>query len=209
VADAYDAAPSVMEVLARPDTGITKPQQLEGKTIGTPEPQEMPFSATLPYSEETLATQSVLTTDGVSPSSVHWRAMPTDELVSALQNHQVSAILATEPTIYQAEIQLGAAEVLDSCSGQTASLPLAGYFTLGTPGRIPDIGEGGQPAAGRRPDVLIQPAQPAARRREHDLPLTGVRLMSSQWSPTPSSRAMIMRCTSEVPSPISRALASR
>ena len=132
VADAYDAAPSVMEVLTLPGSGITKPQQLEGKTIGTPEPQEIPFSTKLPYSEETLATQSVLTNDGVNVANVGWKALPAGQLVSALQNHQVSAILATEPAIYQAEIQLGASEVIDSCSGQTASLPLSGYFALGS-----------------------------------------------------------------------------
>lgn len=132
VADAYDAAPSVMEVLTLPGSGITKPQQLQGKTIGTPEPQGIPFSTRLPYSEETLATQSVLTNDGVNVANVGWKALPADQLVSALQNHQVDAILATEPAIYQAEIQLGASQVIDSCSGQTASLPLSGYFALGS-----------------------------------------------------------------------------
>jgi NitT/TauT family transport system substrate-binding protein len=132
VADAYDSAPSVMEVLTLPGSRITKPQQLEGKTIGTPEPQEIPFSTRLPYSEETLATQSVLTNDGVNVSNVGWKALPVDQLVSALQNHQVDAIIATEPAIYQAETQLGASEVIDSCSGQTASLPLSGYFALGS-----------------------------------------------------------------------------
>ena len=36
----------------------------------------------------------------------------------------------TEPYILEAEEQLGATEVLDSCSGVTAGLPLAGYFSL-------------------------------------------------------------------------------
>jgi NitT/TauT family transport system substrate-binding protein len=132
VADAYDAAPSVMQVLALPSSKITTALELEGKTIGTAEPQEIPFSTTLPYSEETLATQSVLGNDGVNLPSVHWKAMPAGQLISALRNHQVSAILATEPVIFQAETQLGAKAVVDSCSGQTASLPLDGYFTLGS-----------------------------------------------------------------------------
>jgi NitT/TauT family transport system substrate-binding protein len=132
VADGYDAAPSVMQVLTRPGSGVATPHQLVGKIIGTPEPQEMPFSTTLPYSEETLATQSVLTNDGVSPASVHWKAMPSEQLVGALRSGAVSAILATEPVIYQAQAQLGATSVIDSCSGQTASLPLSGYFTLGS-----------------------------------------------------------------------------
>jgi NitT/TauT family transport system substrate-binding protein len=41
----------------------------------------------------------------------------------------VDAILATEPTIYEAESQLGAVPVLDACTGATANLPLYGYFT--------------------------------------------------------------------------------
>jgi NitT/TauT family transport system substrate-binding protein len=35
----------------------------------------------------------------------------------------------TQPYILQAETQLGAVELLDVCSGVTASLPLSGYFT--------------------------------------------------------------------------------
>jgi NitT/TauT family transport system substrate-binding protein len=135
VADAYDAAPSVMQVLALPGSGITTAQQLTGKTIGTAEPQGAPgmsYSASLPYSMDTLATQSVLTNDGVKLDTVKWKALPAKHLISALRSHQVNAILATEPEIYQAETQLGATEVIDSCSGQTASLPLDGYFTLGT-----------------------------------------------------------------------------
>ena len=45
------------------------------------------------------------------------------------ESHQVDAILATEPTIYEAESQLGAVPVVDSCTGATANLPLDGYFT--------------------------------------------------------------------------------
>jgi len=41
----------------------------------------------------------------------------------------VDAILASEPTIYEAESQLGAVPVLDACTGATANLPLYGYFT--------------------------------------------------------------------------------
>jgi NitT/TauT family transport system substrate-binding protein len=132
VADAYDAAPSVMQVLASPTSHITTPQQLVGKTIGTPEPDVRAFSATLPYSQETLATQSALTNAGVAPNRVTWKAMPASQLVNALQSGQVQAIVATEPTIYQAETTIGATAVLDACSGQTDSLPLAGYFTLGS-----------------------------------------------------------------------------
>jgi NitT/TauT family transport system substrate-binding protein len=55
--------------------------------------------------------------------------MPSKSLAGALANHSVDAILATEPTIYTAESLQGAVPVLDSCTGDTASLPLDGYFT--------------------------------------------------------------------------------
>src|SRR5262252_1865706 len=67
--------------------------------------------------------------DGVSPSSVVWDAMAPSSMIGALRDHTVSAIVATEPYILEAETQLGAIELLDACSGVTAGLPLSGYFT--------------------------------------------------------------------------------
>jgi NitT/TauT family transport system substrate-binding protein len=129
VADGYDAAPNVIEVLSLPNSGITTAQNLVGKTIGTPEPEEFPFAPSAPYSLQTLATQSVLLNDGVQPTQVTWKAMPEQNLVGALKHHQVQAILVDEPYIFQAESQLGATEVIDALSGSTANLPLDGYFT--------------------------------------------------------------------------------
>lgn len=130
VADGYDATSNVMEVLSLPGSRITTPQQLVHKVVATPEPQLIPTSSSVPYSMETLATESVLNSEGVTPANVTWKPTPTKDLVSELSNGQVNAILATEPTIIQAESQLGAVEVMDSFSGQTASLPLSGYFSL-------------------------------------------------------------------------------
>lgn len=129
LADGYDATPGLMEVLTLPGSAVTTPQQLEGKVVGTPLPELAPFSADAPYNIETLATEAVLQSDGVSPSSVVWRAMPPGDMIAALRDHQVSAIVAPQPYILQAETQLGAAELFDVCSGVTASLPLSGYFT--------------------------------------------------------------------------------
>jgi NitT/TauT family transport system substrate-binding protein len=135
VADGYDAAPDVMEVLTLPSSGITTPQGLEHKVVATPEPQMIPFhggpgAQIVPYSLETLATESVLNSDGVTPTSVTWRPMPAQNMIKALSSGQVNAILATEPYVIAAESQLGALEVMDSCSGPTTSLPLSGYFSL-------------------------------------------------------------------------------
>jgi NitT/TauT family transport system substrate-binding protein len=129
LADGYDAAPDIMDVLVRPNSPITSPQDLQGKTIGTAEPQLMPHKpGSPPYSLETVAASSVLENDGVPLAKVHFKAMPEDQLIGALQSGAVDAILVTEPEIYQAESQIGARSVLDACSGETVNLPLEGYF---------------------------------------------------------------------------------
>jgi NitT/TauT family transport system substrate-binding protein len=140
VADGYDAAPNTMEVLTLPKSGIVTPKNLEHKSIGTTQPQLMPppgtpgVAAGAPYTLETVATQSVLTNDNVAPSTISWRplppAAPASLLIGELAAHKVSAILATEPTIFDAESELGAVPVLDSSTGDTANLPLDGYFAL-------------------------------------------------------------------------------
>jgi len=135
LADGYDGAPNVMEVLTLPGSNLTSPEQLAGKTIGTPEPGEFKYDPSIPYSMETLATQSVLLDDGVEPTQVNWTAMPAQNLVGALKDHRVDAIVVTEPYIYEAQSELGAIEVVDALSGGTASLPLNGYFTTKSAGR--------------------------------------------------------------------------
>ena len=130
VADGYDARPDVMDVLVGPHSHITGPQSLVGKTIGTAAPQLMPdISNGQPYSLDTVAASSVLMNDGVQPAAVTWKPMPANDLIGALRSHRVDAILVTEPQIFQAESRLGAQSILDACSGESASLPLEGYFT--------------------------------------------------------------------------------
>jgi NitT/TauT family transport system substrate-binding protein len=130
VADGYDATSNLMEVLSLPSSGITTPQDLAHKVVATPEPQLIPSSNSVPYSMETLATESVLNSDGVTPTDVTWKPVPEQNMIRALRSGQVNAILATEPYITEAESDLGAVEVMDSCSGPTAGLPLSGYFSL-------------------------------------------------------------------------------
>ena len=129
IADGYDATPGLMEVLTLPGSAVRVPQDLQGKAVATPPRVLAPFSTSAPYNIETLATESALQSGGVSPSSVVWKAMAPGSMISALRDHTVSAIVATEPYILQAETQLGAIELLDACSGMTAGLPLSGYFT--------------------------------------------------------------------------------
>jgi NitT/TauT family transport system substrate-binding protein len=128
LADGYDAGSNIMDVLVSPNSPITTPQDLQYKTIGTADPQLMPDQVGAPYSLDTVAASSALENDGVQPTSVTWRPMPPEDLVGALRNGTVDAILVTEPQIYQAESQLGARTILDACSGETVNLPLEGYF---------------------------------------------------------------------------------
>lgn len=133
VADGYDAGPNMVEVLTLPGSKITAPRDLQYKVIGTSLNQAIPThngkDQSQPYSIDTVAAWSVLTSDSVHAKTITWDPMPTNRLLGALQNHQVDAILATEPTIYAAESQLGAVPVVDACTGATANLPLDGYFT--------------------------------------------------------------------------------
>ena len=130
VAAGYDATPNVMEVLSLPSSGIRTPQGLVHKVVATPQPQLIPSGTGVPYSIETLAAQSVLNSGGVTPTDVTWKPTPAQNMISELRSGKVSAILATEPYITEAESELGAVEVMDACSGQTAGLPLSGYFSL-------------------------------------------------------------------------------
>jgi NitT/TauT family transport system substrate-binding protein len=135
VASGYAAGPRMMEILSRPNSGITTPQQLVGKTIGTAAAQVIPVrkspgtaTTTQPFSMETIAAASALQDNGVQPSDVRWQPMPASNLVNALRTHLVDAVLATEPQIFQAESRLGALGILDVASGETVGLPLDGYF---------------------------------------------------------------------------------
>jgi NitT/TauT family transport system substrate-binding protein len=137
IADGYDATSGIMEVLTLPGSGVTTPSDLAGKTVATLPAQLIPPTGgnsyahdNVPYSLETLATESVLQSDGVSPATITWKPTPAQDLVQELSSGQVKAILATEPYVLQAQSQLGAVEVLDSLSGETTSLPLSGYFSL-------------------------------------------------------------------------------
>jgi NitT/TauT family transport system substrate-binding protein len=123
IADGCDAASGTIQVLTLPGSGVTSPQDLAGKVVATPEAQIAPDSI------ETLAGQSVLQSDGVNAAEVTWRELPQNEMIRALATHRVSAILATDPLIIQAQTQLGAVELLDASSGVTANLPLSGYFS--------------------------------------------------------------------------------
>lgn len=131
IADGYDAVADSMAILTLPKWNITAPQDLQGVTVASPQPQGIPNQQQgLPFNMPTLAAEQVLQSDALSPTSVQWRPMALSNMLSALNRGTVHAILATEPYVFEAEAKLGATEVVDASSGVTGNLPLSGYFSL-------------------------------------------------------------------------------
>jgi NitT/TauT family transport system substrate-binding protein len=123
LADSYDAAPGVLEIIALPGT-ITSPAELQDLRIGVPNDQLVPGL-------ETAAATQVLTNYlGNAALSMDWVPMSQQQEITALQNKSLTAVLVSEPYIYEAASQLGAVEVLDAYSGSTAGMPLTGYIGM-------------------------------------------------------------------------------
>lgn len=129
--DGYDAGAGVLEILTLPGPGsISSPLDLVGQQVGLPADSVVPGlqSSGGPISLDAVAATEVLTNYvGNNAESVRWMPMSQAQEVTELEQHKIKAILVSEPYIYEAESQAGAVEVLDACSGSTASLPLAGY----------------------------------------------------------------------------------
>jgi NitT/TauT family transport system substrate-binding protein len=130
LSDGYDATAGVLEVVTLPaKSGITSPAQLANQHIGVPEEQVLPgLSGSGPVSLDAAAATQVLTNYlGNAAQYVQWEPMSQQQEISELESGQLPAALISEPYIYEAESEFGVTEVLDACSGSTASLPLTGY----------------------------------------------------------------------------------
>ncbi len=128
IADGYDAAAGVMEIMTMPNSPITDPTQLANQAIGVPNTDQVTTPAGSQSSLAIAAASSVLQSDGVNLSGVRWRPMNPQTEVSALVQGKVSAILVSQPYVYLAQ-EHGAIELIDALSGPTSGIPLAGYFT--------------------------------------------------------------------------------
>lgn len=79
----------------------------------------------------TLAISQHLDAAGVSPSSVHYVALPFPNMLAALQHKQVDAAWLVEPFLTQA-VEAGARVLFDPFSAPMPDLPMAGYMTTKT-----------------------------------------------------------------------------
>jgi len=136
LADGYDATTGSLEILTLPGSLIQNPSDLisagdnPGEKVGVPSDDIFGTGAQggTPLSLDVAAANEVLKSFvGNAASAVTWDPMSQPQEVRELQSHKLNAILVSEPYVYQAESKLGAFEVLDAASGETAGLPLLGY----------------------------------------------------------------------------------
>jgi NitT/TauT family transport system substrate-binding protein len=149
LADGYDATAGSLEILTLPASSITTPASLTNQnvTVGMPNDDIVPGlkGSSKPVSLDQAAAVQVLGNYvGNAADSVKWKAESQQQEVSDLGSHKLQAILVSEPYIYQAESELGASEVLDAYSGETAGLPQLGYVALNAwvgqnPGAVADF----------------------------------------------------------------------
>jgi NitT/TauT family transport system substrate-binding protein len=129
IADGYDAAAGVVQIMTMPSSQVTSAGDLSNRIVGAPNTNLVatPLQGA-PNSLLIASATSVLQSDGVNMSGVTWRTMSQAQEIAQLVHGQIAAALLTQPYVYEAE-QRGAYELVDACSGATAGIPLAGYFT--------------------------------------------------------------------------------
>ncbi len=126
LADGYDAAPGVVQIMTMPDSPIKNPVDL--RVIGAPDIDQVSAPRGGPNSLVIASATSVLQSDRVNLSNLTWKNMSETEEISQLVSGKLAAVLLTQPYVYEAQ-QQGAVELVDACSGTTAGIPLSGYFT--------------------------------------------------------------------------------
>ena len=127
LADGYDAAPGVTEILTLPNSSIKSPADLAGKSIPVPDAEELPVPAGDPNTLSLASAVSVLQSDGVNLAAVNWEPMAQSRAIQELIQKKVPAILVNGVNVFLAQ-QKGAVELIDACSGPTAGIPLDGFF---------------------------------------------------------------------------------
>jgi NitT/TauT family transport system substrate-binding protein len=126
LADGYDAAPGVVQIMTMPNSPITSPTSL--RVVGAPDLDQVQAPRGSPSSLVVASATSVLQSYGVNLSNLTWKPMSESDEISQLISGKLKAVLLTQPYVYEAQ-QQGAVELVDACSGATAGIPLSGYFT--------------------------------------------------------------------------------
>ncbi|MDR2987094.1 MAG: ABC transporter substrate-binding protein [Nocardiopsaceae bacterium] len=125
LADGYDAAPGVVQIMTMPNSPVQSPDQLT--QIGAPNIDQVGAPTGGPNSLVIASATSVLQSYGVNLSNLTWKNMSETEEINQLVSGQIKAALLTQPYVFQAQ-QKGAIMLVDACSGATEGIPLSGYF---------------------------------------------------------------------------------
>src|ERR1700760_2871585 len=118
LAEGVTCKPNTFGVAALPSSGITSAKDLAGKTV----------AVNLTNNIQTLTLNAVLKADGVDPSKVKYVVIPFPNMIAALKAKQVNAISAVEPFLGGSEAADGAKQVVSSCDGPAADMPMSGYL---------------------------------------------------------------------------------
>jgi NitT/TauT family transport system substrate-binding protein len=116
IASGQALGPHSHELLVPPNSNITTPAQLKGKTIGIQALGGL----------DAMLVSSLLAEYGIRPSQVHLVAVPFPEMGAALAAHRVAAVESAEPFVTQVE-GTGAVGLADLDQGATQIFPVAGY----------------------------------------------------------------------------------
>jgi len=127
LADGYDAAAGVTEVVTMPDSDVNQPTKLSGLTIPAPDSQQITVPVGDPTTLAVASTVSVLQSDGVNLAATQWKPMTQQQEISDLTSGKADAVLVSGIGVYDAQ-QAGAVELLDGSSGPTSGIPLDGFF---------------------------------------------------------------------------------
>jgi NitT/TauT family transport system substrate-binding protein len=112
-------APGVEQLMVPPGSPIYSVKDLAGKTIAVNALNGLPQ----------FLTDTVLATNGIDPSQVHFVAVPFPAMGKALLAHRVDAAFMIEPFVTQAEDSAGLVTLFDLNDGPLPGLALTGYVT--------------------------------------------------------------------------------
>ncbi|OKI32577.1 thiamine biosynthesis protein [Saccharothrix sp. CB00851] len=121
VSDGYQAKPEMFLILAKANSPIKSPKDLEGKTIAI---------NTFKNIAE-LTAKATLEANDVDPAKVTFKEFAFPDMEAAVENGLVDAAFMVEPFISRAQRNSGQITVLDAASGPTADIPIAGYAASG------------------------------------------------------------------------------
>ncbi|WP_246147952.1 ABC transporter substrate-binding protein [Nonomuraea turkmeniaca] len=118
VADSYQAGPNTFNIMVPKDSPIKTVADLKGKTIMVNNLNNI----------ATLAVETQLKVAGLTKADVKFAEKPFPEMGAAVNSGQADAGWITEPFITATQSGLGFRKLVDTMTGQTENLPIAGWM---------------------------------------------------------------------------------